>query len=149
MKTILLFVFFLLIISCSSVSRNKDTVSKTTAPVDTTLAPVIELIPPSFEIPRPEGRFVTQTLKIRNTGKSKLMIDKVEASCYCGSSTVLNSWLEPQEEGKILLNVNLDGLYGDNNIIQFTIHSNAKNSPIGLNMTILPALKDSTEKKGK
>ena len=53
------------------------------------------------------------------------------------------------KEGQILLNVNLSGLFDDNNIVQFTIHSNAKNSPTGLNMTILPAVKDSLEKKEK
>ncbi len=147
MKNAVLFVMFILLISCSAVCRNKDTVSKTTAPVDTTLAPVIELLPPLFDVPKPEGRFVTETLIFKNTGKSLLVINKVEASCYCGSSTVLNSRLEPGKEGKILLNVNLSGLFDDNNIVRFTIHSNAKNSPTGLNMTILTAVKDSTEKQ--
>ncbi|OGU41908.1 MAG: hypothetical protein A2X61_04590 [Ignavibacteria bacterium GWB2_35_12] len=149
MKTILLFIFFLIICSCSSVSRNKETAAKTTIPIDTANAPVIELLPPLFEIPKPDGKFVTETLTIKNTGKSLLLIERVDASCYCGSSTVLNSRIEPGMEGKILLNVNLSGLFDDNNIVQFTIHSNAKNSPTGLNMTILPAVKDSLEKKEK
>ncbi|OGU12407.1 MAG: hypothetical protein A2X61_04605 [Ignavibacteria bacterium GWB2_35_12] len=69
------------------------------------------------------------------------------------SQTPFESFSECAEvrgkEGQILLNVNLSGLFDDNNIVQFTIHSNAKNSPTGLNMTILPAVKDSLEKKEK
>ncbi|MBI5326431.1 MAG: DUF1573 domain-containing protein [Ignavibacteriae bacterium] len=146
-KNIIIFLLLVSSLSCSTTGQNEVRKNTKTGITDTLKPTTIELIPPFFEVPKPSGRFVTETLKIKNTGENLLVINKVEASCYCGSFTVLNSRIEPGVEGKILLNVNMDGLYGDNNIVQFTIHSNAKSSPSAINITILKSQKDSTDKK--
>lgn len=138
---------FVFMVSCSAAGQSNVREEHKQIAQDTLKPTTIELIPHIFEVPKPDGRFVSRELIVKNTGKNLLVISKVAASCYCGSSTVLNSRIEPRQEGKIMLNVNLDGLYGDNNIVQFSIHSNATGSPTGINMTILKSQKDSTEKR--
>jgi hypothetical protein len=150
-KTGIIVLFFICLnfTFCTSAGKTQATDEKKNGSLDSSKAAVIKLFPPSYEVPKPDGNFITEVLKIKNTGNDTLIINKVEGSCYCASSTVLNSRLAPQEEGKIMLYINLKGLYDDKNIVQYTIYSNAKNSPTGLDLTILPAIKDSTNTKEK
>ena len=105
--------------------------------IDSLNLPFIVVEPPEFEVPKPDGRFITRELKVFNKGAGTLIITKVTAGCYCGMSTVLNSGIAPADTGKIMLYVNLDGTHG-NNIMTYTIYSNAKNSPTIVTLTILP-----------
>ncbi len=153
MKARTILITFLLIYSgftfCTSAGKTQTGKDNKPGRADTSKAAIIELSPASFEIPKPDGQFITEVLRIKNTGNDTLLINRVEGSCYCASSTVLNSKLEPGGEGKIMLYVNMKGMYDDKDIVQFIIYSNAKNPLVSVNLTILPAIKDSTKTKEK
>lgn len=101
--------------------------------------PRIEVSPTSFDVPKPKtGKFVIRELMVYNKGGSPLEIIRAKGSCYCASATVLKSPIDTASSGKIMLYVNLDGLYEANNIIEYTIESNAVNSPTSVRITILP-----------
>jgi hypothetical protein len=108
---------------------------------------VVELLPPEFRLPFPEGRFIQKELFVHNKGTDTLIIKAVKGSCYCASSTVLNSIIAPDSTGKILINVNVKGLFEENNVVGYTIESNAQNSPTELLLTVLPKSTDSTNQK--
>ena len=94
---------------------------------DTTKKAKLKIKPAEFFVDASEGRFIEREVKLLNTGADNLIIEKVVPSCSCSKGTVMENNIPPMSIGKIRLSVNLDGLYDDNNVVEFEIHTNAQN----------------------
>ncbi|MFP4527006.1 MAG: DUF1573 domain-containing protein [Candidatus Kapaibacterium sp.] len=103
---------------------------------DTSLAPKMELQPDEIVIDDPPGRFIEYKVKVLNRGDGPLMIERIKGSCSCSSGKAAQSTIYPMEVGELILWINLDGIDGDNNIIEFKIYTNEKNSPSKLYVTV-------------
>lgn len=75
-------------------------------------------------------KFYQTQISLKNTGDSTLIIDKIIGSCQCASTTILKSRIPAADSGKVLININMSGVSADNNIVEYYILSNAKNSPV-------------------
>ena len=109
--------------------------------------PVIAVKPQEITFDTTEGKFYQAEVKILNRGVGTLVISRVESSCKCGSSTIMNSTVEPMTIGIIRLAVNYEGLFGDQNVVEFIVHSNASNSPTSVKVRINKSKLDSLKNK--
>lgn len=134
-------ILLILIFSSLNIHAQIFNQSESQKKIDSTQLPVID-IKPSYIIARPgDSKFIQREIKVLNRGGSPLYIHGVKPSCGCGSGKVLASPIQPLSIGKILVSVNLDGLYEDKDEVEFVISSNAKNSPVSVKIKIV---RDST-----
>ena len=129
---------------CNIISQSKysdNAISKD----DTTGLPFFSTDKDLITVPKPEGKFITNEIKFYNIGKGTLIIDKVNASCFCASATILNSRVKQGDTGKIMLYINTDGFKNNAHIVEYYIISNAKNSPSTLRIDVEDMLKDTTK----
>ena len=139
------FILFLFIFFITSKSNSQVFEETNKLEIDTLNPPVIELQPPLIKANK-DGKYITREVIVLNKGGSQLKINKIEASCYCGTSKILNGIVEPMSLGKISFTANMDGILNKGkNKLEFYIESNAKNSPLTFIMEIFAA--DSIEIK--
>ena len=101
-----------------------------------TLKPEIDIIPSVLTVPAPEGQFIMEDFKVLNRGGGVLKITKIDATCSCANGKVLSSNVVPLSVGKIQMTINMDGLDKHHRIVDFTIHSNASNSPFMVRIVV-------------
>jgi hypothetical protein len=109
--------------------------------------PMIEIKPCVFHVKADESGFITKQVKVLNRGGKPLMISKVTGSCGCSKASVQSGLIHPLSVGKIILYINLDGLYDDNRMVEYVIESNAKNSPTSIKVFVEEPFKDNKDKK--
>ena len=109
---------------------------------------VIDVKPAKISVERPEGKFITETVKVLNRGSAPLSIYHISPSCKCAHGKILNSTVHPLTIGKIEFSVNLDGLDEEYDTVEFIIESNAKNSPTSVMIKIAETKKDSLDTGG-
>jgi hypothetical protein len=140
------FIFFILIITafnhCNVSSYNKK-LDKQEIVDDTLSTAVFFTYSDKITVAKPIGKFIINELKFYNTGKKILKIEKVNGSCFCASSTILNSKVQPGDSGKIMLYVNLDGFKDDSHIVEYYIFSNSINSPYTIKLDVVDSVKNS------
>lgn len=124
MKYFLICISFV-VLSCASQSQLPANEQQKEM-VDTTKKAKLKIKPAEFYVDAAEGRFIEREIKLLNTGADNLIIEKVVPSCSCSKGTVLENNIPPMGIGKIRLSINLDGLYDDNNVVEFEIYTNAK-----------------------
>ena len=90
---------------------------------------VIEISPQKLFVPIPKGKYFTKKVEVFNRGGQPLEIQSIKSSCFCANATAMQKKVYSFEIGEIYLSINLDGLKG-NKIVEFTINSNAENSPL-------------------
>lgn len=100
------------------------------------IPPVMLVKPLLINVEHPDSRFIEREVKVFNRGGGSLRILSIAASCGCSSGKTLQSEIHPLEAGRIMLSVNLDGMYEDKNEVEFIIESNAKNSPVIVKIAI-------------
>ena len=98
--------------------------------------PMIEIKPCVFHVKADESGFITKQVKVLNRGGRPLLISKVTGSCGCSKASVQSGLIHPLSVGKIILYINLDGLYDDNRLIEYVIESNADNSPTSIRVFV-------------
>jgi hypothetical protein len=103
---------------------------------DSLSKPVLELQPAEVIIDDPPGRFIEYSVKVLNRGSGPLKIERIKGSCSCSSGKAVKSPVYPMEVGEIILWINTDGLNPDNNMVKYTIETNAENSPATIYVTI-------------
>ncbi len=99
-------------------------------------APMIEVKPALFHVSEDESGFITRQVKVLNRGCSPLRIISVTGSCGCSKASVQTGLIHPLSVGKIILYINLEGLYDDNRTIEYVIESNAMNSPTNIKVIV-------------
>lgn len=114
---------------------------------DTLIPGILEIKPEIITVQKPKGKFFTDEVAIYNKGGRPINLLNVSASCFCGSAKVLNSILQPGMSSKILISINTEGVYDNNNIIEFYVESNAKNSSVKFKVVFLPEILDSIPNK--
>ncbi len=138
MMRIFLILILILIITSQNVHAQIFNQSEPQQRIDSTLLPVIDIKPAYIIAKAGKGKFIQREVKVLNRGGLPLYIHSVKPSCGCGSGKVLASPIQPLSVGKILLSVNLDGLYDGRDEVEFVINSNAKNSPVSVKIKIVP-----------
>ena len=98
------------------------------ASVDSLPPAVIEISPRKLIVPMPEGKYFSGKVEVFNRGGQPLVISKIKSSCFCANGKALLNNISSLEIGEIYLTVNLEDIT-TNNLLEFTIHSNARNSP--------------------
>ena len=126
----ILLIFILIILSQSSniFSQEKDIVAKR----NLIKSPIIDLIPSEIVIENDTSRFVVNNVTVLNRGTGVLKIKSVTGSCYCSNGVIEKNDVVFLDEGKLRLEINKDGLENPDDTVEFTILSNAKNSPYHL-----------------
>jgi len=109
--------------------------------------PMIEVKPCVFYVKADETGFITKQVKVLNRGGKPLMITKVTGSCGCSKASVQSGLIHPLSVGKIILYINLDGLYDDNRMVEYVIESNAVNSPTSIKVFVEKPLEEKKDEK--
>ena len=94
------------------------------------LLPQISFVPPVLQLTMDSTRWVVSKVKILNRGTAPLQINGVKPSCGCAAATVLSNPVKPMDVGEMLVRINTSSLHDTLNLIEFSIESNAKPSPI-------------------
>jgi hypothetical protein len=121
---------------CNLTSQNKVDSTKNDNIIDTTKNAIFGIDTAYYKLPKPDGNFITKKISFYNKGNAKLIIDRVQGSCFCASSTILNSKVNPEDTGKIMLYINLSTFSEQQHIVQFQVISNAENSPYTISVDV-------------
>ena len=73
--------------------------------------------------------FVSARIKVLNRGGTPITITKIDPSCACGSATILKNPVQPLDVAELALRVNTINMHDTLNTVEFSIESNAENSP--------------------
>ncbi len=131
MKKTILYIFICLVFIPAVHTQVFNTPEESTAS-DSLIAPVMEIKPSSCEVTIDDTtKFVVREVKILNTGGSPLIIQRIQGSCGCATSTIMDNVVYPLSVGKIIFNVNLAGLSSDKAYVEYLIYTNDTRSPIG------------------
>lgn len=134
------------IFACSSNKNAAKQVNSTATKPPTELSnskadkPVMFLKPSSLKI-GVHDRLIAKEITVMNRGTGTLTIDKIDGSCGCSKATVTENNIVPMTLGKVILYIDLNGLYDNKNVIEYTFYSNASNSPQILQVKIDTTLK--------
>lgn len=78
------------------------------------------------------GGQMSRTVTFTNTGKKKLVIDKVTTSCHCTQPTYGKEPVQPGATGSITVTLNPMELFLGYFERTITVYSNAANSPVNI-----------------
>lgn len=109
--------------------------------------PIIDVKPTEFEVTEDETGFITRHVKVLNRGGTPLQIRSVTGSCGCSKASVQSGVIHPLTVGKIILFINVEGLYGENRTVEYVIESNAQNSPVSVRIHVDEKIIKRNEKK--
>lgn len=85
---------------------------------------------PSVLVTTPDSLgFVTARVYIRNDGGGTLVLSDVKASCGCAGASVQRNKITSADSGMIYLQINAKSFTQTSNNVEFTVKSNADNSP--------------------
>ncbi len=91
---------------------------------------------PIIELPS-SARFATATVLLRNRGGRLLRIGSVRSSCWCATAVVQRGEVPPDSLSVLRIQVTAAGLDPDSlTWLQFTLESNACNSPTPLRLAV-------------
>lgn len=123
---VLVFLISLTVYGQTTGNKQEGTVNPNVIPAK------IQLKPDNIVVKDYRGKFYTKEINVLNRGGNSLQISKVTASCKCGMGTIIESQIEPLTIGKILLNINLTAINDEHYEVEFTVFSNASNSPTSI-----------------
>lgn len=126
----------LLIIAGLLLIANTPLFSQAEEAADSTNTPIIRIKPDYMVIDKPDGRFISKIVKVMNTGGGELIIKNVVGSCSCSTAKIMDSHIGPLEIGKLMLNINLDGLEDGNDTVFFYVESNASVPTVSIKVKI-------------
>lgn len=115
--------------------KASQTASKNTTPVADTDSSKHALPPhlrfsPAVLIAKPDSLgFVTARIYIHNDGGGVLMMSDVKGSCGCAGVSVQRNKVTSTDSGMIYIQVNTKAFAEASNNVDFTVKSNADNSP--------------------
>lgn len=85
---------------------------------------------PSVLVTTPDAAgYVTAKVYIHNDGAGKLMMTDVKGSCGCAGASVQRNGVMSSDSGMIYLQINTKSFTEPSNNVDFTVRSNASNSP--------------------
>ncbi len=93
-------------------------------------APLMNIIPPVLNLTMDTSQWVSAKVKVLNRGGSALHINTISASCGCASATVLKDPIQPMDIGELMIRINTQNMHDSLNVIEYSIPSNASNSPM-------------------
>lgn len=91
--------------------------------------PVLKLDPPALVVDADSAGFVVTRVKFVNTGGGTATVSSVTGSCGCASASVQRNHASGITYGELRLGINAQSFKDSLNNVDFTVHSNAKNSP--------------------
>lgn len=77
--------------------------------------------------------FVQGYITVHNLSETDtLRIPQITPSCYCGMSTIMNSFISPKEQGKIYLAVNTKEFKKPLNTVEYKVYTSFTSKPVKL-----------------
>lgn len=77
--------------------------------------------------------FVQGYISVHNLSETDtLRIPQITPSCYCGMSTIMNSFIPPKEQGKIYLAVNTKQFKNPLNSVEYKVYTSFTSKPVKL-----------------
>ncbi len=90
----------------------------------------IAIVPPVLQLTKDSTLWLSYKVKVLNRGSAPLSLKSVKGSCGCASATVLKNPIHPMDVGEILLKINTTTLRDSLNLIEYSIESDARVSPL-------------------
>lgn len=128
----------LLVLSCaSSGSGNRETTASSIVPAITDSLnttplphpPLAKLEASAVTLNADSTGFVSARVYITNAGSGILTISSVQGSCGCATASVQRNNIQGDTKAMIIVSVNTANLAKGSNNVDYTISSNAGNSP--------------------
>lgn len=116
-----------MLVCCASPGTTQTTTPP--KPEPTTEAPRLRFNPPVLVTTPDSLGFVTARIYIYNDGGGTLMMSEIKASCGCAGGSVQRNKVTSSDSGMIYLQINSKSFTEDINNVDFTVKSNADNSP--------------------
>lgn len=91
--------------------------------------PKMTFEPTSIETTPDSTGYVTQMINIRNTGGGVLTLTNVAGSCKCAGGSVQSNGVAADSTARVYLWINANHFTDTVNYVDYTIESNAFNSP--------------------
>ncbi|MFH1052495.1 MAG: DUF1573 domain-containing protein [bacterium] len=119
----------LAVICCFQISNLLSQDSSLSVKRDLINTPIIDIVPSVLEIENDTSKFVVENVTVLNRGIGVLHITSITGSCYCSNGVIEKNDVQFLDTGKLRLEINKKGLKNEENMVIYTVTSNAKNSP--------------------